>query len=255
MCSGDAGAGSWAEVCERVDAAVAELWDVDPTGMGAAELAGFVAAVEGVGRRLEAARAGVLATVDRDGLYALDRHKTPKAMLRHVCRLSDREAGRRCRVVRALGHLEVVAGAFRAGVIGVDQVDRFARAWANPRVRDELLVVEAAMVAIAETEPYQVFADAMTGWERRVDRDGTIDADSIEEKAFLHREFDQTWRFDARFSSARGVLIEEVFNHYLAGACQDFCGGSCARGGPRDRPWACQDFCVRNSWLLVRSGR
>ncbi len=199
---------------ELLVAAIAAVGEVDLGSFSDHDRAEFLTAVERAGRRFSALQAAQVDVVDRDGLYAHDGHRSPAVMVRHLGTLSGREAAARCRVARALRDLPGWAAAYAAGEVGTDQVRRIARVWANPRVRDLLPAAEADLLAIARDDTYKWFDAAVTAWERDADVDGTIDGDSIAEKASLRRELNGTWRLEATFRSAKGVVLDEIFKKF-----------------------------------------
>ena len=85
--------------------------------------------------RLEAEAADLLGEIERSGIHRGDGHASAKVMARHVGRLSGATAGCRERVARMMRDLPVLADAFRAGTIGVDQMHLLGRVHANARVR------------------------------------------------------------------------------------------------------------------------
>jgi hypothetical protein len=78
-------------------------------------------------------------------------------VVRHVANLSNAEASRRERCAKALRSLPAVRGAFAQGRIGSCQVERIARAHANPRVRSAVEANEASFAAEARSQAYRVF--------------------------------------------------------------------------------------------------
>jgi len=217
----DGGAGATADPFAQIHAAVAAVADIDVAALPTAALADLVRDLERAARHVAAVQADVHAHIHHGGRYRDDAFWSAKAMVRHLGQLSDPEATHRDRVARALCDLPHTRAAYLAGEIGDCQVRRLARTWANPRVRDLLPGAEAHLVDLARTQPYRWFADAVTIWERAADQDGTIDADQIDETAHLrrrehHHGGDGTWDLHARFRSANGALLKEIFDHFLA---------------------------------------
>jgi hypothetical protein len=199
---------------EQLEAAIAAVGSIDLGSFSDHDRAEFLRSVERTGRRFSAMQTAQVDVLDRDSLYAHDGHHSPAVMVRHVGQVSGREAAARCRVARALRDLPAWAAAYAAGEVGTDQVRRISGVWANPRVRDLLPAAEADLLAIAQDNTYKWFDSAMTRWERDADVDGTIDRDSIAEKASFRREYDGTWRLEATLRSATGVVLDEIFKRF-----------------------------------------
>ena len=81
-----------------LDAAVGALAGLDVELLGAEELLGLGGDVEVVARRLDAVRVRLARVLDRSGAYSVDGHRSAKAALRHLGRLSGPEAHRRVAV-------------------------------------------------------------------------------------------------------------------------------------------------------------
>ena len=199
-----------------ITTALERVEDVDLGAMPAAARCRYLRDVEAVGRRLGAVQAALLADIDRDGLHAEDAFWSPRTMIRHLGQLSGPDAASRDRISRALRDLPVTAAAYRAAEIGTAQTDRLARCWANPRVRDLLIGAEAHLVAIARTESYKWFDDAVTAWERLADQDGTIDRETRREDVKVRRDPTGMFEMAIRLRSGRAAVTEEIFEHYLA---------------------------------------
>ena len=197
-----------------LEAAIAAVGEMDLGAFSAHDCAEFLKSVERAGRRLAAVQSAQVDTLDRDGLYAADGHWSAAVMIRHIGSLSGAEGRARLRVACALRVLPEWADAFAAGTVGVDQVRRIARVWANPRVRDLLSAAAADLLVIAQHDTYRWFDAAVTQWERQADTEGTVDADSVAEKAALRRELNGTWRLEATFRSAKGVVLDEIFKKF-----------------------------------------
>src|SRR5690606_20310987 len=150
-------------------ASIAAVGDVDLAALSPAARAGFVRDLEGVAARLSAAQIGVLDAVDRGGFHHSDAMRNARTHLRSHAHLSSTAANARWTLAQALRALDVAAAAFTTGRSGIAQARRFARVWANPRIRDLLAGAQEPLVAIAETEQYPWFDRAMTEWERRAD--------------------------------------------------------------------------------------
>ncbi|QXC63347.1 13E12 repeat family protein [Aquihabitans sp. G128] len=200
-------AGALADLSRALDRLAAV--GLDP--LDAADARAVIGAVEVPARRLAALQVAVMGRIQERGLHRVDGHGSAKVLVRHVARLSDVEARRRWQVGRALRDLPVVAEAFGAGRVGVAQVERIARVWANPRVRSELVREDATAARCAAHESYAAFDERMTDFVRRVDQDGTADrsqASHANRTWSMHQDYDRGgWRGSFRMGSLEGAEV------------------------------------------------
>ena len=174
--------------------------------------------LERLGRRLDAARAELVAAVDRSGVFRDDRHASAKVMVRHVAKMANPTAARRARVAKALRDLPAVAAAWAGGEVGSDQVARIARVHANVRVRRPLIETEAVFVRKALALDYRAFDLWVTGWVSRIDADGTCDqsqATHTNRSAALVQEYNRGWRLRAAGGELDGLEMREVFDRFI----------------------------------------
>lgn len=173
---------------------------------------------EALGRRVHAAQLGVLEAISRSGVYKADGHASSKVMVRLGANLSNAQALRRDQVARMVRELPVVAAAHALGKVGTAQVERIARTYANRRVRDQLIEVDAQMARAAAMLPYQEFDAALTDWERLADEDGAGDR---AERVDANRDFRMPWNFDGsgRFEGGGGgvdcQIIEDIWQRQV----------------------------------------
>ncbi len=161
----------------------------DPRGLDALRAAGvepvdagdaraWVREVEGLGRRIRSMQVELVDVIDRQGLHRVDGHASAKVMVRHTAGLSAAEAARRARAARALRDLPETKAALAAGEVGVCQVDRIARAHANPRVRAAFCAQDVAVARAAAATSYRAFDAEVTDWVRLIDADAPVTARS-----------------------------------------------------------------------------
>ena len=170
--------------------------------------------VEVLGRRLHALQVGLQDRIDRSGVFKADGHGSAKVMVRHGANLSNAEALRRDQVVRMVREMPVVAAGHGAGRIGTPQVERIARTWANRRVRAQLVQVDGLMARAAAVLPYREFDAALADWERLVDEDGAGDRAerSDANRDFrMPRNFDGSHRIEGGGGSVDGAVIEDIW--------------------------------------------
>ncbi len=170
-------------------------------------------------RRIAARQADLLTDLDRSGLWAHDGHASAKVMIRHIGRLSSATASSRERISRAMRDLPIVAEAFRAGRIGVDQMDLIARIHRNARVRTMLIDAQEWFLDIAGSQSCKEFETTARQWERLADEDGPEPNDRMHRARRVKLTQDDTtlvWEASGRFSSMMGAQIHEIFGHYTA---------------------------------------
>ena len=161
---------------ERAGAALDAVLASGVEPVDAGEARALIVEMEGLRRRADAAALSLQASIQRRGLHRADGHRSAKAMVRHVARLSPAEAAARARWVDALAELPSVDSAYAAGVLPTCALDRIGRLHANPRVRYALPRIEADLVTAAQTLPAKRFEAKVSQWERLIDADGTRDA-------------------------------------------------------------------------------
>ncbi len=205
---------------EAIDALAVALDTLQTAGVtphDADDARRLISELETQARRLRSLQVELLGEVDRTGACVLDGHRSAKVMVRHVANLSNAEAARRARCAKALRRLPTVRAAFAAGRIGGCQVERIARAHANPRVADTLEANEASFATEAETNEYLAFDAMVDDWVRVVDQDGTRDDDQSshhKRDASLLQGFDRSWTLAGRCGSLAGAELETIFTAF-----------------------------------------
>jgi hypothetical protein len=128
--------------------------------------------LEKASRFIEAARAEVLAEVDRTGAFRDHGHTTMAGWLRAGISYSAGDAKHHVKVSRMVVEFPQISQRLRVGSIGVAQVRRLAAAHANKRVTDELPAFMDMLADRAEDMPYEDFNSVMIRWEHYADADG-----------------------------------------------------------------------------------
>ncbi len=188
---------------------------VDP--VDAADARALVDTVERSARRLHACQIALLDRIENRGLHRADGHRSAKVLVRHAAKLSDPEAARRARAAKALRDLPIVAAGHAAGDIGTCQIDRIARAHANPRIRARLIRQDDALALLASTRPYLEFHATLTDWERRTDEDGTRDTTGRRHdnrSATITQDFDKGWTIAGGCGSVDGAILHQILDAY-----------------------------------------
>jgi hypothetical protein len=138
--------------------------------------------LEKASRFIEAARAEVLAEVDRTGAFRDHGHTTMAGWLRAGISYSAGDAKHHVKVSRMVVEFPQISQRLRAGTIGVAQVRRLAAAHANKRVTSELPAFIDMLADRAEDMPYEDFNTVMIRWEHYADADGAHrDSDRVHE--------------------------------------------------------------------------
>jgi len=128
--------------------------------------------LEKASRFIEAARAEVLAEVDRTGAFRDHGHTTMAGWLRAGISYSAGDAKHHVKVSRMVVEFPQISERLQAGTIGVAQVRRLAAAHANKRVSAELPAFMDMLADRAEDMPYEDFSTVMIRWEHYADADG-----------------------------------------------------------------------------------
>lgn len=158
--------------------------DADLELLDAEDLLVLTGAVELAGRLVDALRLAVAGAMDRSGAHGVDGHRTAKAALVHLCRVSGPEAQRRVHTARALRRLPDVASAFAAGRIPLEMAQALGRVASNPRVGEFLDGADAVFAEQAAEEQHDPFVAWLGEWERLADADG---AEQPADAAHRHR--------------------------------------------------------------------
>ena len=99
----------------------------DVAAMSPAEAEEYVRALDRIRRIAEAEIATVVHQIGQTGLYAQDKHRTPKAWGRAACNWSGAEAARFVRVGTMLATFDSAADLAARGEMGVAQMHALAR--------------------------------------------------------------------------------------------------------------------------------
>ena len=173
--------------------------------------------LEKASRFIEAARAEVLAEVDRTGAFRDHGHTTMAGWLRTGISYSGVDAKHHVKVARFAVDFPEITDRLRAGTIGTAQVRRLATAHANKRVSDELPAFVTMLADQAEQLPYEDFNTVMIRWEHYADADGAHrDSERVHEDrdATVHPIGDAVF-VDAKVGTAQGAFMLEVFEKYV----------------------------------------
>src|SRR5688572_1046933 len=160
------------KVISALGEVVAELQGADLEVLDARELLGAVRDLEVVRRRFDQATDRLAGHVDATGAHQVDGHRSAKAAVKHLGRLSGPEAHRRVRTARVLRRLPAVAGAYEQGAIPTGSVREIVRVASNPRVAEFLDDADPVFAAMASSESYDDLVQWLAEWEALADADG-----------------------------------------------------------------------------------
>ena len=169
------GRGAAGELKAGLEAILDQVAGAGRPNLGAREAGEMLKALEWCRRRIDATAVALVGEVESRRWYRHDGFRSPSALVRHVCGVSQGEASRRVRAARCLSDLDTVNSAFAAGDLGVEQLDVIARLHANPRVRDPLVDAQGILVEDAQSASYRDFRAVAKEWERLADIEGSID--------------------------------------------------------------------------------
>ena len=120
---------------------------------------------------------------------------------------------------------ELTRAGLRAGRIGAPQVERIARTWANPRIREAFVELDATVAELAARSPYEVLDRMLTEWEATADEDGAADA-----AARAHRDRDARigqgdgepgWEGSFRCGSLDGAQLHDIYDAFHRAELED----------------------------------
>jgi hypothetical protein len=208
-------------VAAALDAARSGLASLRSLGVrpsDADDASALARAVEGCAREIRAMQLQVLDEIDRAGHHHADGQRSATVFIRHKANLSKPEAKRRAKAVRMLRSMPLVAAGSAVGRIGACQVDRIARTFANPRVRDALTAADEDIAVLAARLPYPDLDAKLTDWERLTDEDGAADRSERNDRnrtASMGQDFDGSWRIAAACGDLQGAEMRDIFDHYV----------------------------------------
>ncbi|MEZ5408328.1 MAG: DUF222 domain-containing protein [Acidimicrobiales bacterium] len=158
------------------------------------------------------------ARIDSERLYRIDGHRSVKAHIRHVLKVSLEEASRRAKAVRALRDLPEVAAAARSGRIGPDHVQVLARVQANPRIKGQVPARQDKFLRWADEESFDDFRTKVLDWERATDLDGGFKDNNRHHDnrtvRLIYNSIEGVWELTGHFAADQGARAREILDHY-----------------------------------------
>ena len=148
------------------------VWDRPVAELDAAGAVDRLQMLEQQRRRIECEMLDLIGDVDRRELFREDQHASVKGWCRSLTRWSNGEARARARTAKLAQAFPAVAEALEDGLLGVAQSHEIARAFSNPRVRDQLGDVLEIFLAHAGLMSFEEFQQLVRRWESIADADG-----------------------------------------------------------------------------------
>ena len=182
-----------------------------------AEALALIASVEDVGRQVDAAKAKVVASIDRTGVYAIDGHRNAKPMVANTAKLSGAEVKARANMARVLDVLPTVARHYFDGEISTCMVRRLGRAYANPRIRDLMEDADEWFARHALKDNYEFFDIVVSQWVELADQDGAEQRDKRHDRARNHtmvQDEDGQWLWKGSSSAYDGAITKDIFDAF-----------------------------------------
>ena len=173
--------------------------------------------IEQATRRLEAARAQLVAKADRSLHYTWDGHRSVKGWVMAVTNCSPATASRRARAGRLLDAWPELAELCVDARVGVDQVTELGRIGSNPRCGARLPESGAPLLDAARELEFVDFRTVAQRWEQLADADGAHrghDA-SLERRHVQITEIGGEFEIRGRLPVISGSVIRDVFDQFV----------------------------------------
>lgn len=186
---------------------------------GAAEAEEWLMALEGVGRKLAAARVALCGEIAERRLNGGDAFCSPARLIEYRTGTSARDALAVQRSADACAGLPEVARALAAGEISADAVAAIGSVWAKKNLRAAMVAEVDWFVDMARDCSFGEFKSAVNMWVRLADTPDGSDRNQRTHQgryAQLRRNDDLSWDLKARFGAAQGARLSEVLQAYLA---------------------------------------
>jgi hypothetical protein len=201
--------------------AVGDLQALDLDALSAGEAMGLCRAVEVVRRRLDAGTDRLAGHLDDTAKHVVDGHRTAKAALAHLGRLSSAEAFARVRTARMLNLLPEVAAAYERGELPTEFVRAVARLASNPRVRPLLDdVIDKVIAELAAEADHATLMGWLRDFENLADADGAKQAADRchrrRDARLTQNPIDGGWELRAGCGALQGASMAEVLAAYEA---------------------------------------
>ena len=151
------------------------------TTMSALELDAVIAEAELAKRAAEARMAAAVAVVSARGCFRDQGYRSIRAFLKGMLNCSGAQANRIRKRADLLNHHGSIGDALLSGHVGVDQVDRLAKAASHPRAGDQFADFAPLLLEHAEQLEYRAFDNVVEHFINQADPDGAFDAQEFHE--------------------------------------------------------------------------
>jgi hypothetical protein len=202
---------------DKINEGLAELRAAGLSPAGARDAVTLIRETACITQQARAVEVAVMDDVDRRALHRPDAHASAKVMVRHCAKLSEADARRRAQSTRVLRQMPTVQAGFSAGRIGIEQVERIARAYANRRIREALVRHEEEVAALAESVSYLGFDQQLSAWCRLMDQDGTADrsrATHENRDCRFSQDYDLGWSGKTRCGTIEGAEVHDILTRF-----------------------------------------
>ena len=201
------------------EAAIDELFAAGVDPADARDAVVWIEELERLGRRLDAARAALVGSIQRQVLHTADGHGSAKIMVRHVARLTEAEALARAKTARLAADVPKVTAAWQAGEVSTCAVRSLGRVDANPRVAAALRQRDDEFLADAQTMSAKAFGHKVHRWARLIDEDGPQPPNERNHEKrdvrLVQNPFDLSWDLTGFLASAQGAELREILDRYV----------------------------------------
>jgi hypothetical protein len=207
------------DALDRASTALAGLFDVELSALGATEMRSWLEGVEELRRTVETAAVAAAGVVDRSNPFRAQGFLSAKTVVKHMCKLSGPEAHRRVQTARLHEALPEWADAEADGRVGVAQSELMARVAANPRIPAEVLERDSpALLDDAISQSFDEFERRVRMWEALADPDGDRDRNE-----HLHANRDVRvrprpeggWTITGNLAELAGCEFNEIFSWFI----------------------------------------
>ncbi len=205
------------EALATIAAGFNQLYSVGLRPVDDADAVGLIKELEQIRRRTEHAAAGLLNQIEIYDFHTGDGYASPKAMVRHHAQLSNAEIMDRHRRAKLCVDLPEIDAAAKSGEVPVDNINQLGRAYANPRIKHEVMDQETWLVGEAcELRP-PAFRDKLRDWVELHDQDGPepeADRQHKNRSYRLTQNFNNSFTGDHNHGSMQGAAMQEILSHY-----------------------------------------
>jgi hypothetical protein len=181
----------------------------------AAEYAGLV---EQAARKIDALAVTVLDSVDRSGLHKDDGFSTAHSWNAFVCRTTRGETTRRAGLARMFRDLPATGSAYRAGVIGREQLSVLLKAYGNERCRSLLAESLEMLMEDERRLTASQFSNVVKHWTRLADPDGARQKHQTTHEfrnLRIFENFDGGFTLEGSFGALQGATIRELYERFV----------------------------------------